>query len=344
MPFGQRVRDVFPLSDVVIDASSPKLLAAGLERFFRALFGDQRVTPSREEYGMQLANTASLRSADLSRQVGAAILNTRSEIQALGCNEVPKAHGGTYWEGDEPDSREFQLGKDSNDERKKEILLDVAARMADAGLLQEEYKDAKKLRTALFDRQDNKIKDAQVMDSLEYGRTVHAEMNAITDAARNGHAVRDCVLFVNTFPCHNCAKHIVAAGLDRVVYLRPYPKSYARQLFNDSIAIDPDSDRPDKVQFIQFDGITGPIFERIFYKKRWKVDGKVPPFVQRTASFVRNTPLPAYDQIEREVSTRLGTRLIEKGVLPEPTADDTLAIERETPREDRPSEQVPPAA
>ncbi|MDN3612645.1 hypothetical protein QWZ16_23945 [Vibrio ostreicida] len=29
---------------------------------------------------------------------------------------------------------------------------------------------------------------------------------------------------VRLFPCHNCAKHIVASGIKRVVYVEPYPK------------------------------------------------------------------------------------------------------------------------
>lgn len=323
LTFGQRVRDVFPLSDVVIDASTSQSTKAGLQRFFRALFGDPRVTPTREEYGMQLANTASLRSADLSRQVGAAVLNAHSEIQALGCNEVPKAKGGTYWEGDTNDAREFQLEKDSNDERKKEILLDIAARMVDIGIISSEYKEPGALRKALLDREDNKIKNAQLMDSLEYGRTVHAEMNAITDAARNGHAIRDCTLFCNTFPCHNCAKHIVASGIGRVSYLRPYPKSYARQLFYDSIAIDPPAPVKGKVQFNQFVGVVGPIYERIFAKDRWKSrDGTVPNFVKKDASFIRRTPIPAYKEAEIELCLALDRRLEAHDLQPSSPRED----------------------
>ncbi|MCX6343754.1 MAG: hypothetical protein NT018_01610 [Armatimonadetes bacterium] len=40
-----------------------------------------------------------------------------------------------------------------------------------------------------------------------------------------------------TFPCHNCAKHIVAAGIERVVYVEPYPKSKAIEFHDDSITL-----------------------------------------------------------------------------------------------------------
>ena len=68
------------------------------------------------------------------------------------------------------------------------------------------------------------------MDLIEFSRTVHAEMAAIVDAARRGVSVQDCNLYTTTFPCHECAKHIVAAGIRRVVYIEPYPKSQALSL------------------------------------------------------------------------------------------------------------------
>ena len=320
---GQRVRDVFPLSDVVIDATDTQSTANHLGRFFRALFGDSRVTPTIQEYGMQLANTASLRSSDLSRQVGAAILNKHAEIQALGCNEVPKAGGGTYWESDNPDSREFRLGRDSNDERKRETLLDLSARMITAGIIPEEYKDNNLLKKKLFEREDDIISNSQLMDSLEYGRTVHAEMNAITDAARGGHAIRDCILYCNTFPCHNCAKHIVASGVRKVVYLRPFPKSYARQLFSDSIAVDPAVESKNQVAFTQFVGIVGPIYERLFSKGRWKLpDGSVGPFVKKGAAFIRRTPVASYLKTESLVLAGLKELLDANSLMQPDTAEN----------------------
>jgi len=315
-PYGQRVRDVFPMSDVVVSAQDAEVLGNQLSRFFDALFGDFRVTPTREEYGMQLANTASLRSADLSRQVGAAIMNDQAEVQALGCNEVPKAHGGTYWEGDKDDAREFKLGADSNDRRKQEMLLDMGQKFREAGLLRPELSDDELLRSSLVGRSDEIIDGAQFMDSLEYGRTVHAEMNAITDAARNGHPIRGCILFCNTFPCHNCAKHIVASGISRLVYLRPYPKSYASDLFDDSISIDHSPGRDGRVEFNQFIGIVGPIYERIFSKVRWKKgDGTVPRFDKSRASFIRRNPVPAYTHVEEVFREEWIATLREKNLI-----------------------------
>lgn len=63
-------------------------------------------------------------------------------------------------------------------------------------------------------------------------------MAAVLDAARRGAAVKAAFLFTTPFPCHNCAQHIVAAGITRVVYVAPYPKSLAAELYPDSIVVD----------------------------------------------------------------------------------------------------------
>lgn len=65
-----------------------------------------------------MAYSASLRSAQFGRQVGAAITSQDGDILSVGCNEVPKAGGGQYWERDEGDERDHLKGLDSNDERK----------------------------------------------------------------------------------------------------------------------------------------------------------------------------------------------------------------------------------
>src|SRR5262249_34414372 len=58
-------------------------------------------------------------------------------------------------------------------------------------------------------------------------------------------------------PCHNCAKHIVGAGIRKVVYVEPYPKSQAAILHGDAIEIDPVEVLTNKVGFMPFVGV-GP--------------------------------------------------------------------------------------
>ena len=52
--------------------------------------------------------------------------------------------------------------------------------------------------------------------------TVHAEQNAVADAARRGSSVEGCVAYVTHFPCVNCAKILAAAGIAEVRYRSDY--------------------------------------------------------------------------------------------------------------------------
>ena len=52
--------------------------------------------------------------------------------------------------------------------------------------------------------------------------TVHAEQNAIADAARRGSSVDGCVAYVTHFPCINCAKILSAAGIAEIKYHADY--------------------------------------------------------------------------------------------------------------------------
>jgi deoxycytidylate deaminase len=101
-----------------------------------------------------------------------------------------------------------------------------------------------------------------LMDITEYGRAAHAEMEALLSCARSGVSTRGCTLYSTTFPCHNCAKHIIAAGIARVVYVEPYPKSQASDLFGDSIRVHGIDDG--RVAFTQFVGVGARRFIDLF--------------------------------------------------------------------------------
>lgn len=255
--YGQNLRGTFHRADVFVDASDPALLRASLTRFMDLLFSDTFHTPTRDECGMFHAQAAALRSADLGRQVGAAITTGDGDIIAVGTNEVPKAGGGLYWTGDSSDQRDFVLGYDSNERRKRSLLADLLERLKTEGWLSEEKKKLNAeelLELALKDDSGSALRKAQLMNVIEFGRAVHAEMAALIDASRRGVSVRDATLYCTTFPCHLCARHIVAAGIRRVVYIEPYAKSLAAQLYPDSIAVESAaSDR--QVSFEPFVGV-----------------------------------------------------------------------------------------
>jgi deoxycytidylate deaminase len=275
-PHGQNVGDAFPLGDVFIDATSRQTAEAMTRRFMNALFGSNEVTPTHDEYGMYIAKSASLRSSDLSRQVGSAIFRSSGEIVTLGCNEVPKAGGGTYWTGDSPDARDFVQGHDPNEAQKLEILVDLLDRLKKGGHLSEallQLDDPHEIgKRLLEDKAISSVSESRIMDLLEFGRIIHSEMSALSDAARKGLSVADTTLYCTTFPCHLCAKQIVASGIKQVVFLEPYPKSYAKELHRDSIAVDP-TEKTDKVIFRPFIGVSPYRYRDIFEKGKRKYSG-----------------------------------------------------------------------
>jgi cytidine deaminase len=142
-----------------------------------------------------------------------------------------------------------------------ELVSEVLKRLGDAGWLTEEKTriDPDTLaQSALFKGESPPLRGSRAAGVLEFGRVVHAEMAAICDAARRGISIQDAVLYCTTFPCHMCARHIIAAGITRVVYVEPYPKSLTKQLHSDAACIDDDSSAPENaVSFLPFNGI-GP--------------------------------------------------------------------------------------
>lgn len=271
-PNGQKVGKIFQYADFVVNADTAEdknNVFLQISRFVELLFGHNGYSPNRLEYGMYLAHSAALRSLDLSRQVGAAIFRKTGEIAAFGANEVPKAHGGTYWADEVFDAREYKLATDSNDKRKNELLAEVVE------ILKSEKEE-------LSIEQKRRLDKSQFMDALEYGRIVHAEMSAISDAARLGISVQDATIYCTTFPCHMCAKHIVASGIAKVVFLEPYPKSLTSDLHSDSVKIEGMSRGPygkfPAVEFSPFFGITPRRYREFFSRTKRKTGSDFEPY------------------------------------------------------------------
>lgn len=63
---------------------------------------------------------------------------------------------------------------------------------------------------------------------------VHAEQNAIIQAARLGIVLDGATLYCTHQPCVICAKMIINAGINRIVYKQGYPDEFAMQLLNDA--------------------------------------------------------------------------------------------------------------
>lgn len=112
------------------------------------------------------------------------------------------------------------------------------------------------------------MKKALISNITEYGRMTHAEMTAVCDAARLGISINGATIYVTTYPCHNCAKHLIASGVKRIVFVEPYPKSRALASHKDAISIDKNT--PNKVILEHFIGISPRRYRDIFEKSKRK--------------------------------------------------------------------------
>ena len=63
---------------------------------------------------------------------------------------------------------------------------------------------------------------------------VHAEQNAIIQAARLGIVLEGATLYCTHQPCVICAKMIINAGIVRIVYKQGYPDEFSRQLLSEA--------------------------------------------------------------------------------------------------------------
>lgn len=97
---------------------------------------------------------------------------------------------------------------------------------------------------------------------------MHAEEAAICEAARRGISTQNSILYCTTFPCHLCIKHIIAAGIKEVVYIEPYVKSMAKELFEGLIKDKATSDDSKLVKLRPFTGVSPKRYRYVFAKSK----------------------------------------------------------------------------
>lgn len=249
---GQTVRDTFLQCDFFLrmDSGTDSQLESRVSRFLHLILGTKIITPTLNESAMYEAASAASNSACLSRQVGAAVTSNTGEVISTGWNDVPKKDGGLYFydiqdPSGEKDKRCWNQdgGKCFNDEEKDLFatqLLEVLGDIVPTDKTNEALvaiKESKKLRGL-----------------IEFSRSIHAEMHALLNAGKlAGNKIAGGKLFVTTYPCHSCARHIIAAGITEVYYIEPYRKSLAIKLHKD--AISERESETDKVRILAFDGV-----------------------------------------------------------------------------------------
>lgn len=295
--FGQNVRDTFCLADVFIPGATGTTIREDVGRFLQSIFGAPFLTPTQHEEGMKFAQVAALRSSAFGRQVGAALIPVNGTPVVAGTNEVPTPGGGQYWVTDEPDYRDFRLGSDPNKIYIRRVVQDLLERLKLHGWMSDELADLNgpelfKRASTSDDSGSSVLEEARVADLIEFTRCLHAEQAVIVNAARSGVCTQGGSLYTTTFPCHECAKMIVGAGVAEVHYIEPYPKSLVSELFRHVIDVAPpirsqmnvDSGR---VPFHQFLGISPQWYMQAFRAGQRRIDDRMVEF--RTQDAFPNT-------------------------------------------------------
>lgn len=161
---GQKVSKIAHQASYFIRNSSNNRdgLKPSIRRFLHTIFGIQLHTPTRDEKGMMEAASAAVRSACLSRQVGAAIYDKSGDLLGVGCNDVPKFGGGLYGEEGKDDNRCFRWEENEchNDSRKKGLAQKIVSAVGVEG----------EAAAAVVES----TMDGGVANLIEFSRSVHA--------------------------------------------------------------------------------------------------------------------------------------------------------------------------
>lgn len=299
--YGQTVRKTFPDADFFlrIDKDTDTQVNAKVLRFLNLILGTRIVTPTYDETAMYMGASAAGNSACLSRQVGAAVTDESGAVLAVGWNDVPKTFGGLYMTnlsddpGNEKDQRCWNKagGMCFNDSEKKLIADLLTNELIKSKIVTEDKKS---------ETMEAILKNSKIKNLIEFSRSVHAEMHAIIQAGQQGYGgkIKGGKLFCTTYPCHSCARHIIASGIKEVYYIEPYRKSLAIKLHDDAIT-ENESDIT-KVRIIPFEGVAPSRYLSIFRVKpdSRKEDGKLKVVQHKDAEPKMDKSLEALPTLE----------------------------------------------
>jgi deoxycytidylate deaminase len=260
----------FHEADFFVDVDQPDTVEREIGRFIKHVFGYPYGATTPDETGMAHASTALMQSSCLARRVGAAVV-LDGTLVATGRNDVPLSGGGQVTQHPGEELSEAVLAEPgASDDERADVLRDAVVRLlSDKDWIGNIVKRGGRFPTLSSEQvhelaelaaKSGGARESRVFDLIEFNPTVHAEMSAITSAARRGAPLEHATLYTTTFPCHECTRHIISTGIKRVVYLEPYPKSRAEALFNGQIVLgskeEVDRDAERRVHYEPFIGIS----------------------------------------------------------------------------------------
>lgn len=301
--FGQNILRTFPMADVFLDLERD--VTAQASQVVDLLFDSPESRPPTEaEFSMMLADVASTRSPELGLKVGAALMNATGKVVGLGHNAHPNAD----------EVPQFDLSTTDI----VELVADTISRLPESvltpGARAEFAQDPDAFATTLL---AGPLEKSRLRDLTEFQRPVHAEMNALLAALQTQAQTAGGTMYVTAYPCHHCARHLIALGLD-VTYLEPYPKSRAESMYGAAVG----------EHFHAFTGVAPRRFPQLFAVTGDRKDAKGVrrPWhdEERAAAVPKIDPFVDAPGIADREATALAVLAVELGTPPA-EADENLS-------------------
>lgn len=218
--------DIYICNDGHANVGDRKPLSYQLVKFVSLIKHPGIVTPSRDERFMQIAFDAKLNSGCLSRQVGAVISDKRGKLLSVGWNDSPEGQTSCLLRDvgellNEQNDSMFSRYERNNTDLKEKIKTYYKERLSvvEDGLnISYCFKSIKNE----LDGHKNQV----------YTRSIHAEESAFLSLVGSSEKVIDGTLYTTASPCVLCAKKAYHLGIEKVVYIDPYPDISFDHIFN----------------------------------------------------------------------------------------------------------------
>jgi len=199
---------------------SLETLQSKVDRLLKTLGAPERFHPTFDEILMSQAVVASMYSQCMQRRVGAVLANTKGQVLAVGQNNVPFPL----------QSCRAQIGRCHRREVRELQIADAVSHFVCSKCAGNLSLDLRCEKCGL----DHSAAFEGVRN-LDFCRAIHAEEAALLDLVHSGASTRDGLrLYSTTFPCALCAKKIVHAGVQSVVFIDPYQGTEAYSILRDT--------------------------------------------------------------------------------------------------------------
>ena len=210
------------------------------------------LTPTSMERGLQIAYSAKLNSGCISRQVGAVVTDSTYSVKAVGWNSTPEGQTPCILRSATALLKGGEEFVYSSYERTNAEFHKVMEHTFTRDITNSNALKGRPLPYCFKDIQ-NEVEDEK---NQVHTRSLHAEENAFLQITKyGGQAIKGGILFTTASPCELCSKKAYQLGIEKVVFIDPYPGISREHILNSG------SNAP---ELILFRGSIGRAYHRLY--------------------------------------------------------------------------------